>query len=124
MNKQPPILFANSFPFSLIRRPLHVEPRSLDELRNVLATRPFISCWGHADTVHQASEILRRDIRPKEERPAIHLDDDNYPLANGRQCRECWLLSPCYRPGFRPAPNNPVKARDITGWQVLQLQWV
>lgn len=118
-----PILISNSFPFSLVRRPVNVRPRQIDELADALRSRPFASAWGHANTVAVASEIAGVDLTPATERPALTLSDDLLPVLDGRSFDECWLLSPDYTPGFRPQPNQEVSPDHIHGWQVLHLHW-
>jgi hypothetical protein len=124
MDKQhSPILISNSFPLSLIRRPVRIEPRSLFELQQILNQRPFVSFWGHANTLEVACNLLKINIKPQSERPVILLNKDNLPLADGQPCRECWLLSPDYRSGFRPGKGEEVSELDIIGWQVLKIEW-
>ena len=123
MNDATPILIGNSFPFSLIRREVVVKPRSLDDLREALSNRPWLSFWGHANTAAAASELLGHNIRPATERPALTLDETKLPNLDGTSCRECWILSPDYSPGYRPAPNQEVAADKILGWQVLEISW-
>lgn len=118
-----PILVANSFPLSLIRRVVRIEPRDLTDLQQALRENQFFSFWGHANTLAAANRLLGIDISPLTERPAIHLDADLYPLANGHACMTCWVLSPDYRPGFRPAIGEQVAEADIVGWQVLKINW-
>jgi hypothetical protein len=36
---------------------------------------------------------------------------------------ECWVLSPDYPPGFRPAIGEEVTDDKIIGWQVLKIKW-
>ncbi len=38
-------------------------------------------------------------------------------------CAEVWLLSPAYREGFRPRIGDEVSPEQITGWQVLRLEY-
>ena len=56
-------------------------------------------------------------------RPAVRLSAEGLPELHGRAYSECWILSPDYRPGFRPAIGAEVQAEDITGWQVLKITW-
>lgn len=118
-----PILIANSFPLSLIRRPVRIAPRRLEELRQTLTQGPFFSFWGHANTLGAANRLLGMDITPTTERPVIELDQELFPMADGRSYRVCWVLSPDYRPGFRPAIGEQVAETDIVGWQVLMIDW-
>ena len=123
MSAPRPILISNSFPFSLIRRPVNVRPRGLDELGAALRSRPFASAWGHANTVALAGELIGIDLTPASERPALTLSDDLLPVLDGRSFDECWLLSPDYTPGFRPQVNQELSPDHIRGWQVLRLHW-
>ena len=119
-----PILISNSFPFSLIRRKVVVEPSTVGDVIAAMWDRPWISTWGHANTVQLASTILCADLRPKVERPALHLSGDGLPAFEGEVFDECWLLSPDYAtPGFRPKVGEEVHADAIKDWQVLQMLW-
>lgn len=120
----PPILISNSFPFSLVRRPLRVEPRSVGDLLTVMHQHPWVSAWGHENTVALASTIACADLRPTTPRPALTLDTENLPSLDGQSFEEIWLLSPDYAPGFRPQIGQEVPAEAITGWQVLKLTFV
>ena len=118
-----PFLVSNSFPFSLVRRPLRVKPRKVEDLTSILLSRPWISAWGHDNTVTAASALAGVDLRPTTARPALSLDDVQRPQLDGQAFEEVWLLSPDYTPGFRPAVGEEVPATAIHGWQVLQLVW-
>ncbi len=119
-----PILISNSFPFSLIRRRVTVEPRTVGDLLTAMHERPWASAWGHANTAHLASTIACADLRPKTERPALTLDQNKLPQLDGQTFAECWLLSPDYvDPGFRPKVGEEVSADKIRDWQILRLSW-
>jgi hypothetical protein len=119
-----PFLISNSFPFSLIRHPVDVRPRSLDDLRTALATRPWKSAWGHSNTLSIAISLLGTDLRPETERPALALNPLLEPCLDGIAFRECWLLNPSYAHGFRPQPGIEPTPENIASWHVLQLLWV
>ena len=118
-----PILISNSFPFSLIRRRVVVEPRSVADLLTAIHERPWVSAWGHANTVNLASTIACADLRPSAERPALTLTPEQLPRLDGQTFSECWLLSPDYTPGFRPRVGEEVSTDKILDWQVLRLAW-
>ena len=118
-----PVLIGNSFPLSLIRRSVRIEPVGRDELLAAVKGRPIASFWGHANTLAVANGWLGVDLTPKAERPALSLSEDKLPLLDGVECQECFILSPDYRPGFRPAIGSEVDATDILGWQVLKIIW-
>lgn len=88
-----PILISNSFPFSLVRRPMRVEPRSVGELLTAMHEHPWVSAWGHDNTVAAASTIACADLRPTTPRPALSLDVENLPSLDGQSFAEIWLLS-------------------------------
>lgn len=117
------LLISNSFPFSLIRRKVVVEPHSVEDLLAVMQERPWVSTWGHANTVELASTMLCADLRPKVERPALRLSPDNLPLFEGRTFNECWILSPDYTENFRPKVGEEVTLDKIKAWQVLRMEW-
>lgn len=118
------LIISNSFPFSLIRRKVVVEPRTVAELQAAMRDRPWVSAWGHANTVELSSAIACADLRPASERPILSLTSELLPRLNDGVYNECWLLSPDYVPNFRPKIGEEVSADKILGWQVLQLTWL
>ena len=117
------ILIGNSFPLALVRRRVVIEPLAVEELREVARCRGVVSFWGHANTLAAASRELDCDLAPSGERPALTLDADGFPALAGRSYRECYVLSPDYRPGFRPAIGVEVSLEQIASWQALRLNW-
>lgn len=118
-----PVLLGNSFPLSLVRRRVVVEPVPLSDLQARVRADGLCSFWGHANTVAMASELLGANVAPAVARPALQLAPDGRPLLDGQVFDECWLLSPDYVPGFRPAVGEEVPADKIVGWQVLRIAW-
>ncbi len=116
-------IFGSTFPLSLIRRRVQIEPRPIDRLRLRLHESQWESFWGHANTIAAANRLLGIDITPKTERPALSLSKNGLPMLNNRRCQECWILSPDYIAGFRPAIGEEVSSDKILGWQVLRLLW-
>lgn len=123
MNEPTPILVSNSFPFALVRRPMHVRPRSLEVLRALLKVHPLHSAWGHGNTLAAAMDFLGHDLTPACERPALTLSADGLPMLDNVVFTDCWLLSPNYPAGYRPRINEEVPCDRILGWQVLHLHW-
>lgn len=127
MNKQrteSKILIGNSFPFSLVRCPrLLVESVSLAELKSHFAESEIVSFWGHANTRIAAESVLGMSLLPKTERPALMLSEEGLPMLDGEVFDVCWLLSPDYQQGFRPAIGTEVGLDQIVGWHVLKLTW-
>ena len=93
----------------------------MGELLTAMHQRPWVSAWGHENTVALASTIAGADLRPATRRPALSLDDQKLPTLDGESFQEIWLLSPDYTPGFRPSIGQDVPAEAILGWQVLQI---
>lgn len=118
-----PVLLGSTFPLSLVRRPVQIEPRGVEELRGLLQTHPCASFWGHANTLAAAAALLGVDVRPESERPALLLSSDNLPCLNGRAYDACWVLSPEYVPGYRPQVGEEVPLDKIQGWQALRITW-
>lgn len=118
-----PVLIGNSFPLSLIRRPVRIEPRPIHELITLIHQRGLASFWGHENTVAAASTILCADLRTKAARPALALSDDGSPVFEGTTFNECWILSPDYAPGFRPEIGIEVSPDKILDWQALRIRW-
>ncbi|WP_395718808.1 hypothetical protein [Prosthecobacter sp.] len=119
-----PVLLGNSYPLSLVRRRVVIEPRPLEELRTEIAARGLISFWGHANTLTVARHILGYDPTPPYNRPALTLDAECLPSLSGQSFDQVWLLSPDYRAGFRPEIGKEVGSEDILGWQVLSVVFV
>ena len=116
------ILLGNTFPLSLIRRPVRIEPAALDELKRRLQAEGFVSFWGHDNTAAAAQSLLGVDPRPGEgQRPAIVLTPDALPSLDGQAFHEVWVLSPDYAPGFRPQIGHEVPLEAIVAWQVLRI---
>ena len=116
-------LTGSTFPLSLIRRSVRIEPVTLEAYRRHLFLETWSSFWGHQNTLSCANALTGVDLTPRIERPAVILNRDGFPTLNGIEYRDCWVLSPEYRPGFRPAIGQEVQASDILGWQVLRIQW-
>lgn len=117
------LLLGNSFPMSLIRRPVYIVPRERSALLSALQNRTLFSFWGHDNTLLAASRYLGCDLTPPQRRPVISLDASALPCFWGRSFHECWLLSPNYVANFRPAPGQEVPESAIASWQVLHLSW-
>lgn len=111
----PPILISNSFSFSLVHRPMRVEPRSVGDLLTAMQERSWVSAWGHENTVALASAIACADLQPATPRPALILDADLLPSLHGQSFSDVWLLSPDYQSGFRPQIGQEVPAETISG---------
>ena len=117
------MLVGNSFPLSLIRRRVVIEPRPVEAFRQCLRTSCVRSFWGHANTLAAAGTFAGTDLTPRKERPAVLLSGDGFPMLEGQVFTECWILSPSYREGFRPAVGEEVAGEDIENWQVLHMEW-
>ena len=118
------ILIGNSFPFVLIRRKVTVSPIPDEELRKRLASAgKIVSFWGHGNTLAAAEAFLGVPLAPERERPALSLDDEKFPVLDGERFTECFVLSPDYRTGFRPAIGQEVAADDISDWRCLEIRW-
>ena len=112
------ILIGNSFPLSLIRRKVIIEPAEF-----ALDGKKIISFWGHDNTIKAASKFIGHDLSPLVERPQIKLDDNNLPTINGETFTECWIVSPIYKDAIRPAIGEEVANSAITNWQTLKITW-
>ena len=118
------ITFLYSFPFSLVRcARLVVEPQPIVALKTALAGANVVSFWGHENTRAAAEGVLGVSLRPRTERPAVTLSSGNRPMLDGEEFDTCWLLSPDYPEGFRPAIGAEVTPEQIAGWHVLKLTW-
>lgn len=119
-----PLLIGSTFPLSLIRRKVVIEPQPLAVLRELVRARSLASFWGHRNTLAVANTLLGVDLAPKTERPALHLTATGLLELEGEVFDECWVISPEYARGFRPAVGEEVPAAKIQDWQVLRLVWV
>lgn len=120
----PSVLLGNSFPLSLVRRAVHIEPRTLEELRQAVAVRGCVSYWGHDNTREAAQRFLGFDPAPASERPALALNENQLPTLLGVVFDEVWVLSPDYVEGYRPQIGVEVALERIIGWRVLRLKFI
>lgn len=123
LKKPTPILIGSTFPISKIRRRVVVTPQTVTELRSILKTTPHISFWGHQNTIEIARHILGVDLTPRSPRPILELDSNGYPMLEETSFKTCWLLSPEYVGGIRPAIGEEVGLNKIDSWHVLKLEW-
>jgi len=128
MNTDSPIassvLVGNSFPLSMVRRRVVIEPVSIGTLQAALKGKAVRSFWGHANTLSAINHCLGLDLTPPTDRPALFCDPlTRFPTLDGQVFSECWVVSPEYEPGFRPAVGEEVSSEKIKGWQVLRLTW-
>lgn len=118
------ILVGNSFPLSLVRRPVRIKPRTQAEWRQTLVQATGVqSYWGHSNTLALASAWAGVDLTPARQRPALTVDSDGYPCLGGQAFTSCWAISPDYAVGFRPKEGEIVTAEKIIGWQALEIVW-
>ena len=118
------VLIGNSFPFSLVRcERMVAEAMSLADLRAAIAGSEVVSFWGHANTRAAAEAVLGVSLAPRSDRPALTLSPEGLPMLDGDAFETCWLLSPDYPEGFRPAIGVEVGPEQIKGWHVLKLTW-
>ena len=118
------VLIGNSFPLSLIRRAVKIEPYPLSELTALLADAKIASFWGHSNTLAAVNALFGYDLTPKEQRPALQLSEENLPQYAGCNFTECWILSPDYFSDFRPAIGEEVSPEKIKSWQCLKITFV
>ena len=118
------ILVGNAFPFSLVRcNRLIVEQKPISELKDALASAAVASFWGHENTRTAAESVLGISLATHGERPAVMLSPAQRPMLDGEEFSSCWLLSPDYPEGFRPAIGTEIGPEQIKGWHVLKLTW-
>lgn len=122
-NQKPKLLIGNSFPLSLIVRRVVIEPRSLEEMRARITEATAVSFWGHPSTLAVASAAAGKDLTPSSTRPALILDAAGLPSLAGESFAECWVVSPEFAAGFRPAPDMAVSPDKILRWRALKLAW-
>lgn len=115
------VLLGNTFPQALVRRMVLTEPISMDEAKYILQDRGFVSFWGHANTFGVAEEVLGVSVKTLTDRPAISLNERQFPSLDGVETDTVIILSPNYRLGYRPAIGEEAKSEDILGWQCLKM---
>jgi len=113
------LLVGNIFPTSLVRRPVRIDPISLYQAEHYMETSEIYSFWGHANTLNTVNKKFGFDLTPKTDRPAVTLDINGTPVLHGERFEKVLVISPDYRPGFRPAIGVEVGEEDIVGWQCL-----
>jgi len=123
MQNKPSILIGNSFPLSLIRRPVQIEPQTFEALQEAKQNAEIFSFWGHANTLDVAEQFTGISLQPKTKRPALQLQESRLPQLYGQTFCECWVLSPDYIDNFRPAIGEEVPPEKIKDWQILKLTW-
>jgi len=119
-----PVLVGNSFPLSLIRRTVTIRPMECSQFLDAVSGAHIYSFWGHRETLDVVRDRFGVDLTPREERPAVTLSADGYPVLYGKVFRKCWIVSPVYEPGFRPAYGSEVPADKIVDWQILLIEWL
>lgn len=118
----------NSFPMSLVTTPVLITPVSIAWLILHAAESAIVSLWGHENTRKIAEELLGVGLKPATERPALV----PYPKGKGVALASdptigstrVYLLTPIYRPGFRPAIGVEVTPADIVRWSALEVEFL
>lgn len=113
------VLLGNTFPLTLVRRECRIQPIKLEQAKAMLVAEGFRSFWGHANTLEAANLQLGFDVAPVSDRPALRLTEEGLPALEGEVASTVVVLSPSYRPGFRPAIGVEVGPEDILGWEAL-----
>ena len=113
----------NTFPVNLFRRRAEVIPETFEHYLEKLRSCPWESYWGHTNTLSAVNALCRVDLTPREDRPALTTDAAGFPALYGQSYRECWVLTPKYRPGFRPAVGVEVTSGDILSWHTVRILW-
>jgi hypothetical protein len=116
-------LITNVFPFSLVRRKMLAEPVEMHDILQIARSGQFESAWGHANTINAVNNVIGADITPREERPAVILDENNFPTLYGQKFTTVLLISPNFVPGFRPAIGEEVGEDKILSWSALKLNF-
>jgi hypothetical protein len=123
MKETPAILIGNSFPLSLIRRAVRIEPCSLEELHAAAESKTIISFWGHKNSLKQAEQFCGLSLRSQTARPVIQLSQDGLPSLAKQIFIECWVLSPEYIENMRPDVGQEMDERSIRDWRILKITW-
>lgn len=116
-------LITNSYPFSLVRREVHVRPVDMEWVKGKLNNSYFGSAWGHANTINTINQMLGVDVTPTEERPAIVLSEEGFPMLNGETFHSVIVISPDFVEGYRPDLREEITEDVIIGWHALLLEF-
>ena len=123
----PPVLVGNAFSLTLVREgEVRIAPCPLEELTARLRAGAEVhSFWGHENTRAAAERLLGTGLAPRTPRPALVPSPEHggRPMLDGVVFDECWVLSPNYAPGYRPAIGEEVDESRIGGWRLLRLTW-
>lgn len=117
------LLVGNSFPFNLIRRPVLVLPTSTDAFVTLARGSEIHSYWSHTNTLAVAKLQLGLELTPRR-RPTIWLDGNNYPMLGEEVFSQSYIVLPEYRSGFRPKVGVEVVPEQVTGWQIVNIQFL
>lgn len=118
------VLIGNSFPLSLVRKgTVTMTCRPVEELRRLAQASVVTSYWGHENTRRIAEGLLGVSLKPRTARPALCLAPDGRLLLDGESFETCWVLSPDYKEGRRPAVGEEVGPEKIAGWQAVKISW-
>ena len=124
-NTKQRVLVGNSYPLSLVRGgEVRMTCLAVEELRAIASESEVVSFWGHENTRAVAEGVLGKSLRPSVARPALSVSPEGRPMLDGETFDACWVLSPDYVPGYRPAIGTEVGAESITGWSVVKLEWI
>ena len=118
----------NSFPMSLVTTPVLITPIGIAWLISRAAEMAIVSLWGHENTRKIAEELLGVSLKPATERPALVPNPEGKGVALASDptivSYRVYILTPCYRPGFRPAIGVEVTPADIIGWTALKVEFL
>ena len=119
------VLLGNAFPMTLVRgRAVLVREIPVDELSAEAAAGEVCSFWGHENTRVAAERVLGVGLKTMTARPAIALDAQGLPSLDGTSFARCFVLSPEYRAGWRPAVGQEVGVDAVLSWHALELRWL
>src|ERR1700732_3860438 len=95
-----PILIGSTFPLSLIRCLVSIAPATVEELRMELS-QPVASSGDTPTPSRRPTSCSAATSRRK-------APEDKLPSLDGQRFDECWVLSPEYKPGYRPGIGEEV----------------
>jgi len=103
---------------------VNISPVQPEAMKEILSEHPLCSFWGHPGTLGCVNAAFGADLTPLSARPALSLTPDLLPMLEGIAFAQCWVISPDYQPGFRPALGEEVPEAMILGWQGLKIEWI
>lgn len=120
---KPYVLIGSSFPMSITRSRVEVEPIDLDTFKAEIDGLDVVSAWQHSNTLVAVKEYTGLDLTPPIVRPRIRMTEDTKrPCIEWEEWRFPLVFSKMYAviPLYKEVVNG---VPDVTDWNILRLSW-